>query len=288
MIKIKPKKHNKLPRFEDGTANEADQFLNELSGTKWDPLRFKAWADTDEEARQYLVDHDIRLNDEGDAIRKYFADYVKSEGYERIINNQYDWWKSRHPYRKWITTKSNISSEPGVFGFGKGLGYYVQEDYNNRDKNQKIFALTGYPSMSFHSPGVGTFIYKSPIREDGTQMYDERFPGSFVLGHEYAHRFPFIYRGNMEALEQNKNTEPGHDSKYEEKQADMWGLKYLLFTEGIYDSRSNKDVTPNQVRKLRKKYPGLRPLKQMDDKKAAWMLNNVTYNKTIKPKGFQV
>jgi hypothetical protein len=29
----------------------------------------------------------------------------------------------------------------------------------------------------------------------------------------------------------------------DEKHADNWGLKYLLYKEGIYDARSDKDIT---------------------------------------------
>ena len=58
----------------------------------------------------------------------------------------------------------------------------------------------------------------------------------------------------------------------------MQGLRFLLYDEGIYDSRGTKDATPGDIQKLREKYPNLRPLEQMDNKKAAWMINHVVQN----------
>ena len=81
-----------------------------------------------------------------------------------------------------------------------------------------------------------------------------------------------------EALNQNTNTEAGHDSLQNEKHADNWGLKYLLYKEGIYDARDDKDITIEQVKKLRKLYPELRPFKQMTDKEIQFQINHVAYN----------
>ena len=114
------------------------------------------------------------------------------------------------------------------------------------------------------------------------------FPYNFAVGHEYAHgknplsmlrNTPFHKESaQTEALNQNTNTEAGHDSHQDEKHADNWGLKYLLYKEGIYDARSNKDITIEQVKKLRKLYPNLRPFKQMTDKEIQFQINNVAYN----------
>lgn len=52
----------------------------------------------------------------------------------------------------------------------------------------------------------------------------------------------------------------------------------MLYKEGIYDSRSKEDVTPEQINKLREKYPKLRQLIQMTNDEAAWMLNHVASN----------
>ena len=78
-----------------------------------------------------------------------------------------------------------------------------------------------------------------------------------------------------EALEMNTNTKKGHDSYEYEKHADNWGLKYLLYKEGIYDARENKDITVDQIKKLRQKYSELRPFKQMTDEQIQFQLNHV-------------
>jgi hypothetical protein len=64
----------------------------------------------------------------------------------------------------------------------------------------------------------------------------------------------------------NQNTKKNnHDEYRDEKMADLWGLRYLLYKENIYDSRSDKDITIEEIQKLRDKYPNLRPFQQMDN-----------------------
>ena len=103
--------------------------------------------------------------------------------------------------------------------------------------------------------------------------------------HEYSHgKQPILFKGwrkgssQKEALDQNKNTGPGHDSMDDEKLADIQGLKYLFYKEGIYDVRKNKDITTQQIQRLRKKYPKLRPFKQMNNKQIQFQLNHVAMN----------
>ena len=67
----------------------------------------------------------------------------------------------------------------------------------------------------------------------------------------------------------------------DEKLADIQGLKYLFYKEGIYDVRKNKDITTQQIQKLRKKYPKLRPFKQMNNKQIQFQLNHVAMNNDI-------
>ena len=81
---------------------------------------------------------------------------------------------------------------------------------------------------------VGTDYVPSHLTESGTE-YDP----THALGHEYAHgKTPFDIFGTAsfnkrsaqaEVLNQNTNTQPGHDSRQLEKHADIWGLKYLLY-----------------------------------------------------------
>ena len=106
---------------------------------------------------------------------------------------------------------------------------------------------------------------------------DTEFPLPFTVAHEMLHKYNPTYPGlEMDAIEQNQNTERNsHDELWFEKHSDIEGLRYLLYKEGIYDSRGKKDATAEDIKKLREKYPELRPLLQMDDEKAAWMINHV-------------
>lgn len=274
-----------IPKYDMGdpptknNVSNSEKLLNELSGTEFDPIIYKGWSSNDDRARAFLIDSNIRLHEDAQDVRDFFDSYTHSDGYQRIMDNQYSWFQQRHPYRRWLVPQADISSEPGWWNLGRAsLGDIVRDDNKNQNKYSKIFALDGYPEVSFHT-GAGTFVFKG----NDYQYNSKKWPNNFVLAHEYAHRFPQFYPGNSEALSQNKNTKEGHDSQVDEKHSDIWGLKYLLYKEGIYDSRGKKDVAPVQIEKLRKKYPTLRPLLQMDNKKVAWMLNHVTKNTTIKP-----
>lgn len=285
IFNMRHKHINPISRYDTGNPpekNHSEELLDQLSGTRFDPLAYKNWSENDESAKRYLISKKIRIHEDADDVRDFFDTYTHSDGYQRIIDNQYRWLESRHPYRKWISPKGMVSTEPSWYSNRKKLSEYVRDDRENKNNRTRIFALHGYPDMSFHS-AAGTFVYKSPV-VDGEQWFSPDFPNDFTLAHEYAHRFPQYYPGNEEVLQQNKNTKEGHDSWTHEKHSDMWGLKYLLYKEGIYDSRGKKDITPKQVGELRKKYPNLRPLIQMDDEKAAWMLNNTSKNNVPKNK----
>lgn len=202
-------------------------------------------------------------------VSNYFNSYLNSPGFRRIINNQNKWWESRHPYRKWYSNPD------------KG----TQAWFNAARKvNPHIYTVDMYSNQSMvtHNPKVrgqrSIFIGRR----------DSEFPYQFVVGHEYLHgKAPFNVFGKnplfnpqsaqAEALKQNTNTESGHDSQQDEKHADNWVLKYLFYKEGIYDSRSNKDITVDQVKQLRQKYPNLRPFQQMSDDQIVFQMNNVAY-----------
>lgn len=199
----------------------------------------------------------------------YFKSYLKSAGIKRILNNQNKWWESRHPYRKWYS-----NSDKGTKAW-LDAAYKVNPQFYTADMYIDQSAVDIHPNF--------------PIRilTVGRRKVDD-FPYNFVVGHEYAHgktpssilrNTPFRNESaQAEALNQNTKTETGHDSHQDEKHADNWGLKYLLYKEGIYDARSNKDITIEQVKKLRKLYPNLRPFKQMTDKEIQFQINNVAYN----------
>ena len=205
-------------------------------------------------------------------VNNFFNSYLKSKGVQRILNNQDKWWESRHPYRKWY-------SNPDI-GTRERLEYMQKI-------NPYFYTANMYTDMS--TANTHLKLPEKTIIVGRNEDFDKQFPYNFTVGHEYAHgKNPFKFNlgkifasksAQAEALNQNTNTKPGHDSLQEEKYADNWGLKYLLYKEGIYDARSDKDVTTDQIKKLRKLYPNLRPFKQMNDKEIQFQLNHVAYNK---------
>ena len=205
-------------------------------------------------------------------VNNFFNSYLKSKGVQRILNNQDKWWESRHPYRKWYSN-SDIGTRERLEYMQKINPYFYTADM--------------YTDMS--TTNTHLKLPKNIIIVGRNEDFDRQFPYNFTVGHEYAHgKNPFKLNlgkifasksAQAEALNQNTNTKPGHDSLQAEKYADNWGLKYLLYKEGIYDARSNKDVTTDQIKKLRKLYPNLRPFKQMNDKEIQFQLNHVAYNK---------
>lgn len=205
-------------------------------------------------------------------VNNFFNSYLKSKGVQRILNNQDKWWESRHPYRKWY-------SNPDI-GTRERLEYMQKI-------NPYFYTADMYTDMS--TTNTHLKLPKNIIIVGRNEDFDRQFPYNFTVGHEYAHgKNPFKLNlgktfasksAQAEALNQNTNTKPGHNSLQAEKYADNWGLKYLLYKEGIYDARGDKDVTIDQIKKLRKLYPNLRPFKQMNDKEIQFQLNHVAYNK---------
>lgn len=208
-------------------------------------------------------------------LKNYFTSYLNSQGFNRIINNQNKWWKDRHPYKRWLSNPDPASRTQKWFKIARKI-------------KPAIYTMDSYPELSFASPTdrvifVGRGDSQFPSSESASI-----YPNAFVLGHEYLHGVsPFQFGGTAEfyedsaqgeALSENTRTKKGHDSKQDEKHADIWGLKYLFYKEGIYDSRSSKDITIQQVQKLRKKYPKLRPFQQMTDKQIMFMMNHVAEN----------
>lgn len=251
----------------------AKYILNEHEKYVGSPLNKGNWAGTSEAKEPEDVSFLLRSNirEAGKDVTEWLKSYVNSEGFDRVRKNQESWWKKRHPYQKILFPILNIENS-------NDLNRYQQNINNHADKMLN-YVLDGYPEMSFSRPYEGsTFTFKPRIEED------KEFPFDFAQMHEFDHLFNSAASSystiNFEAMEQNTNTKKGHDSRPIEKHSDIIGLKYLLYKEGIYDARGGNDITPEQIGELRKKYPKLRPLIQMDDKKAAWMLNHVAQNTT--------
>ena len=251
----------------------AKYILNEYDKYVGSPLNSGSWAGTLEakepEDIKFLLRHNIR--EDGKDVTEWLKSYVNSEGFERAKENQLNWYKKRHPYKKYLLPISKNSQ-------------YIQKYKNGINENAEKtlnYILDGYTEMSFSRPFEGsTFTFKPSIKED------KEFPFDFTQMHELDHIFNIAASSNRtinyEAMEQNTNTEKGHDSRPIEKHSDIMGLKYLLYKEGIYDARGGDDITPEQIGELREKYPELRPLLQMDNEKAAWMVNHVAQNTSDK------
>ncbi len=246
----------------ENVDREDNEALNKYKETKYDPLMYSGTGNALQGEAYILNDKNIRETSDYD-VYDYFKSYVNSEGYNRIMQNQASWWEKRHPYKT-------------MFDFGTRLNgaKYLKYKVNHMDR-PKIFELDAEPTESFLQGGNNNIYIGTNVNPD--------WPQANVVAHELAHAYNKWYVSNPEhaqgkALNQNKNTQLGHDSKGSEKHSDVWGLKYLLYKEGIYDSRSKEDVTPEQINKLREKYPKLRQLIQMTNDEAAWMLNHVASN----------
>lgn len=226
-----------------------------------------------------FVNYNIYKNNQ--EVNNFFNSYVNSQGFNRILNNQENWWKQRHPYRKlWQSPKTK----------------YVRDYYTEFQKytpNQYI--IGGMPielSRSitrYDQPNRPIYQGRDILMGTDTTYYN--MPFNFVQGHEYSHgKQPIVFNGwggaQKEALDQNHNTKPGHDSKDDEKLADVQGLKYLFYKEGIYDVRKNKNINIKQVQKLRNKYPNLRPFKQMNDRQIQFQINNVAFTGKVTKQNF--
>ena len=233
-----------------------------------------------EDAFDYDIDFE-NLEEKKDTsdVSEFFNSYLKSKGIQRILNNQKTWWEKRHPYRKYISN------------FDQGTSKWIKD------------AQTLEPYVyTTNMPTVYSYAYSSPYENQKTivlgrkptNVDGEQYDFDFTLGHEYAHgkrQFSFGFFGTYEdepidpdsaqaeALDQNTNTKQGHDSETDEKHADQWGLKYLLYKEGIHDAREDNDITLDQVKELRKRYPNLRPFKQMSDEQLMFQINHVAQNK---------
>lgn len=251
--------------------------LLKYAGTNVEPIirDYRYFAKTPQEAAKFLAERNITENRD---VVDYFNSYVNSEGYKRIQQNQSDWWKQRHPYKKYID-----------LGLHKEGAKELKNTVNKVDKNNaiRVFNLDTYSNLSFFVPNSGNaYIGNVPtIRRYPNVTYS--LEPTYVTGHEVAHK----YNGNLETLmgaqrealqykintkiTGNKDADEHHDNYLDEIHSDVWGLKYLLFKEGIYDSRSNKDITIEEIKKLREKYPNLRPLMQSTDEELVWRLNHI-------------
>ena len=206
----------------------------------------------------------------------YFNSYLKSQGIRRILNNQKSWWEARHPFRKWYGNYDPSTKTQNPFGkIGKGI---LQQNIEYASTYNTPLYITDLPAET------STYYPKFNFGFIGTDNSSGEYPKYFVEGHEIAHskyNLPSAKdSAQMEVLQQNTKTKKNrHDELWDEKHSDLWGLRYLLYKEGIYDSRKNKNITPIQVLQLKKKYPKLRPFQQMNINQIVFQLNHVASSK---------
>ena len=136
-------------RIYDGKQDTINRHNNPVllkyAGTTYDPVTADAEfiAGTPQETADYLHSKNITENKE---VIDYFHDYVNSEGYKRIEQNQSEWWKQRHPYKKFIDLGDHK------------LGTRKLKDLVNKsiDHNSiRAFNYDTYSNLSFFSPSTG-------------------------------------------------------------------------------------------------------------------------------------
>ena len=268
-------------RIYDGEQDTINRHNNPVllkyAGTTYDPVIADAEfiAGTPQKTANYLNNNHITENNE---VIDYFKDYVNSEGYKRIQQNQSDWWKSRHPYRKII--------DLGEHKLGaKKLKDLVNKSIDNN--SIRVFNYDTHSDLSFFVPSSGNAYIGNKTTSRNYPNVTYLFEPISSAGHELAHKYNFnpyvtsgaqgealIYKTNP-SITGDTSTDTKHDNYTNELHSDIWGLKYLLYKEGIYDSRSNKDITIEEIKKLREKYPNLRPFMQSTDKELVWRLNHI-------------
>ena len=266
--------HHKHP---DGGPNDTiqtpNQVIEKYIGTKYDPTR---WSN-----KNFLINHNIQENQNAQLVGDYFRSYANSEGAQRILNNQLKWYSSYHPIRdRWYGRM--------IYGNPENGGKNAINQLSTLDSNG-VFDLEDDVRASKHRSDhnhVATFIgVYAPNYGEYRYEDDYEYPEGLVLPHELMHRLNdnVLHGAQSEALNQNRNAIiNGHDEFNDEKYGDLQGLKFLLYDNGIYDSRGNKDATADDIEKLRQLYPYLRPLQQMDNEKAAWMINHVVDNSNFR------
>lgn len=191
----------------------------------------------------------------------WFQYYLNSKGLNRILKNQEKWYKENIPPYEQDKRK----------GHGVQYIYNAAKQIKPRIYNADIFTQQShafYPHIAI--VGNTTFFkdYTEPDFAKGHEMFHVKMP----YWAEFQQNGP-----QLKVLERNTNTAPGHDSEPEEKIADIWGLKYLLWKNGIYDSTSDEDAKLEHIKELRKRFPNLRPLQQMDNEELLFQINHVAY-----------
>lgn len=240
--------------------------INKYRNTRYDVLNATNWGGED-----YLAGLGVRESRGAQEVADYFNSYANSPGIDRIIKNQGKQvsWIKRYDYTK---SARDLRNNLKTYPMSKAGSFDVDTYAEGGENIYKGSAKTK----------TGKTIHVK-INQD-KPFVDDDYEYWFTLPHELTHDYNYTKGGQKASLDKNQNTAPGHDSWDFEKHSDLEALRFMLYKYGIYDSRGTKDATPEDIQKLRDKYPDIRPLKQMDNEKAAWMINNVADNTTNKKK----
>ena len=208
------------------------------------------YRNASEYTEDFAEQRNLRYDPNAKDVKDFFKSYINSEGFDRIIKNQENWYNKRYPNRSKVFPVNTDK---------------LKENFKRNIENDKtrIFNFNDHPERSQWFDRVDV-IFRTTFPGD---KEEEGISNDFILGHEYGHsKDKGTYtNGQKRALELNINVEKNkHDERKDEKHSDVWGLKYLLYKQGIYDSRGKKDATREDISKLRKLYPELRIFKQFE------------------------
>lgn len=214
--------------------------------------------------------------------KEYFQDYLYSEGAKRIVNNAYKWMDNyyRNPFNIILHKINNNNKHYG------GVDMYKQQ-INKAKYNLDTSRYFQYSGTPYAQPGLRR-VFSNPNYHDASHYgVFRKFDDNYVDAHEYGHVFTWDLPVTRPAINLFNSVTPylpdnEHDNRFEEKWADLEALRYQLYKYGIYDSRSNTDITPEQVQKMRESYENKDPNifdrmleSEPDNNKIAEMLNNI-------------
>lgn len=240
-------------------------------GTSHDLLKYPRWSSTEERAKKYLAESGIRESEGAKSVADFFNSYADSEGFQRIIDNQAEWGKNRYPYKRLYNP-----IEYGKTGYTSSANQLRKKLLEKPMGTEGVYDMNASGGLGFNTTGPGFHFIINAAGNPFVDPHKEEFPYWFELTHEMLHDYNFVGLGQGDALNQNTGAKnDGHDNLKQEKHSDLEALRFMLFNEGIYDSRGNVDATSEDIKKLRELYPNLRPLEQMSDEQAAWMINHV-------------
>lgn len=221
--------------------------------------------------------------------KEYFSQYLQSKGAKRIINNAYK-WMDRYYSNPWnqALTKLKIKNNSYYGGIDNYKYLIPKAGYALDNSTYYYTSQTPHTLIEHNTRNPRDIVYSNPTYSDAS-MYGtfRKWDTNYTDAHEYGHVFTSelpITRPVIDLFGSVVPYIPGneHDSRLDEKYADLEALRYQLYKTGIYDSRSDKNVTPEHIQKMRnrnnRKDSNIfdRLLEsELSNEKIAEMLNNI-------------